>query len=188
MTVKIEHNSNYLEWIGRWSMRRKTTPPYVGILGFGWVNRQSAQQQPADQSAQQPKPENAKEMYRQKDVQDRAALKPMNGMPEQPKADLETIKTRMEKASQHLNQGVPAPSTAPADSTASPEPSRQKMDGQDKAAPELSPTSLQAGKTSLEKDAASPSPEKNSTEQVKPSPTPSPSHTPSPGGRGGWER
>jgi len=151
-------------------------------------NRHSGQQQPADQSVQQPKPENAKEWHTRKDAEDRAALKPVESVPEQSKADMAEIRARLEKGSQHLSQGAAMPSSAPADSTASPEPSRQKIAGQDKAAPELSPTSLQGGKTSQEKDAGAPSVEQKSIEKATPSPTPSPTPTPPPHGRGGWER
>jgi hypothetical protein len=132
---------------------------------------------------QQQKPETAKEMYAQKAVDDRAALKPLDRLPEQSKVELADAKARFEKGTQNMNQGAPTPTPAPSDSTASPEAMRQGMANQDKATPELSPTSMQAGKTTPEKEVAAPA-----MEQPKPTPTPSPSHTPSPHGRGGWER
>lgn len=158
----------------------------MAFLDF--IKNRDGQRPTAEQQSQQQKPENAKEMYTRKDAQDRAAMKSLESVPEQSKADIAEIRARLEKGSQHLNQGAASPTAAPADSTASPEPSRQKIAGQDKAAPELSPTSLQAGKTSQEKDAGSPSVEQTSIEKTSPSPTPSASPTPSPRGRGGWER
>jgi hypothetical protein len=157
----------------------------MAFLDF--IKNRDVQRPAAEQQSQQQKPDNAREYFSRQDAQDKAALKPLDGMPAQSKVELDEVKARMEKGSQHLNQEAPASTPAPQDGASSPEAARQPMNNQDKAAPELSPTSMQAGTTVSEKDAPAVSSEPPAKEDPKPTPTPDPSPTPSPRGRG-WER
>jgi hypothetical protein len=119
--------------------------------------RQSGQQQPVDQSAQQPKPETAKEMYSRQAELERTGQKSVQQMPVAEKSQASALGARLDKATQHIQQNAPSQTPAPADGTSGPEPMRQNMTGQDKAAPNLSPTSAQMGQTANEKTAAAPS-------------------------------
>lgn len=128
----------------------------MGFLDF--IKNRQGQSPAAEQQSQQQKPETYKEAKTQEAMRDKAALKPIDGLPAQPRADLEEVKARMEKASQHLNQNAPTPAPAQADSSNnSPEAQRQMTTGQDKAAPPQSPTSAEVGKTAKEQEAAAPS-------------------------------
>ena len=124
----------------------------MAILDFIKNRRQQPEQ------SQNQKPETAKEMYARESVQDKAALKPIDRLPEQPRAELAEVKARLEIGTQHLNQNAQTPAPSQADSTNnSPEAARQMMSGQEKAAPALSPTSGQLGKTANEQAGSSPS-------------------------------
>jgi hypothetical protein len=158
----------------------------MAFLDF--IKNRDVQRPAAEQQSQQQKPDHAREHFARRDAQDKAALKPLDGLPAQPKAELDEVKARMEKASQHLHQDVSAPVVAPQDSASSPEAARQNMSNQEKATPELSPTSMQAGTTVSEKDAPAVTNEAPVKEEPKPTPTPDPSPTPTPRGRDGWER
>jgi hypothetical protein len=127
-------------------------------------NRQD--QQSAQQTEQ--KPETAKAMYIQQ-------------LSDADRSQSKELGARLDKATQHIQQDTQPGAAAPADGTGSPEPMRQKMTAQDKAAPSLSPTSGQMGTPASEKDATQPSQESPKPEAVK---APSmPQHS-----RGGWER
>jgi hypothetical protein len=145
------------------------------------------QQQQAEQAAPA-KQETARDYHVRQDAQDKAALRPMDGLPEQPKAELNEVKARMEKATQQLNQEAAVSAPAPQDGASSPEPLRQNMASQGKPTPDLTPTSMQAGSTLLEKDAPAITSEPKVKESPSPTPTPDPTPTPGPRGRGGWER
>lgn len=112
-------------------------------------NRQ--QSQSAEQS-QQSKPETAKEMYSRETSQSTAGAKSMQQMPPEQQAKVAEISGKLQQATQHMGQAE-APSSAPQDGTTSPQPMAQKMTSQDKAAPALSPTSMQAGTRSTEQEA-----------------------------------
>src|SRR5579859_4501115 len=129
----------------------------MAFLDF--IKNREGQRPVAEQQSQQQKPENAREAHILKDAQDKAALKPVQQMPEADKSQARELGARLDKATQHIQQNTPALTSAPADSTSSPEPMRQNMTGQDKAAPDLSPTSAQLGQVGHEKEAAAPSQE-----------------------------
>lgn len=112
-------------------------------------NRQ--QSQSADQS-QPSKTETAKEMYSREASQGKASAKSMQQMPPEQQAKVTEISGKLQQATQHMGQAE-APAVAPQDSTASPQPMRQNMMSQDKAAPSLSPTSAQAGTPGTEQNA-----------------------------------
>lgn len=124
------------------------------------------QEQPAAQSQSQ-KPETAKEMYRQKDVQDKAALKPLDRLKPEHQTTVEAIKTEFQKSTQHQEKSAPTAAPVPADATASPQPMQQKMMSQDKPAPDLSPTSAQKGTKAMEQDAPAASEQAQSKTQEK---------------------
>jgi hypothetical protein len=134
----------------------------MAILDF--IKNRQAQQQSKDQAAQ-PKPETAREMYARQGEQERASSRPMDQMPPQQQAKVEEVKAEMQKATQHLDHQAPANAHAPADATANPQPMRQNMMAQDKAAPQQSPTSAQLGQTANDKSASAPSREGQSQSQ-----------------------
>jgi hypothetical protein len=133
-------------------------------------NRTQAQQ-PVSQTAQTQKPETAKPMYAQEEVNDKATRPRVERMSKDQLSKAQEIGARFEAATKHLNQNVPSPPAGPADGATSPEPSRQNMMNQDKTAPALSPTSMQAGKTAPEKPAEK-TPEKGRPDTL-PRPKPS---------------
>jgi hypothetical protein len=139
----------------------------MAFLDF--INNRQGQRPAGEQQSQQQKPDTYKQAKTREAVEDKAALKPLDKLPEQPRADLNEVKARMEKASQQLNQNAPAPAPSQADSTNdSREAQRQMMTSQDKAAPDLSPTSAQRGATAKEQDASKPSQEPPSKTQEQP--------------------
>jgi hypothetical protein len=123
----------------------------MAILDF-IKNRQSQQQTPSEQ----PKPETAKEMYTREASQDKANAKSLDQMTATGKARASDIRDDLQ------NSIKPAASqeaviSSPTDGDAAPHAVRQNMNNQDKAAPSLSPTSEQMGKTSADKEVAAPS-------------------------------
>jgi hypothetical protein len=127
----------------------------------------NGQQQSATQSSQNQKSETAKEMYTREAAREKSAVKPMDQMPPDQQGKVEAIREKLQKATQHIQQNAPAQQGAPTDSTARPEPMRQNMVSQDKAAPALSPTSGQAGVTAAGKSAATPSQDSSAKSQEK---------------------
>jgi len=155
-------------------------------------NRQASEKTPAAGTPQQQrsdstKPQTAKEMYTREAANEKTSRNPVERMPEDQRAKAQEIGARLDNATNHLNQNAQTPSPAPADSASSPEASRQNMTNQDKAAPDLSPTSMQAGSTGHE--AHSPAHSNDAPADSRQNDIQSPSQTPSPSrGRGGWER
>jgi hypothetical protein len=126
-------------------------------MGFlGWIrNRNAAQQQSAANKSQEPRPENAKQMYAREAAQERANRTPLDRMPAEQQAKVDKIKATLEKATQHIERSTET-SPTPVDANGGREAVRQNMTAQDKAAPAFSPTSAQAGKTPLEKPVKAP--------------------------------
>jgi hypothetical protein len=148
--------------------------------------RTATQQSPVARTSQEqtpeaPAPQTARQMYAQQSAQEKTP--PLNQMPQDQQARLEAIKTTLQKATQHIDKNAAAPSPAPADSTDSQEAMRQKMTGQDKAAPALSPTSAEAGQRAAELNSPSNvTPMKTPEKQVTRAPQTVPRRPPS------WER
>jgi hypothetical protein len=141
-----------------------------------WVKNRGKEQSNAPEKPQQ-KPETIHELTARRDKEDKANIKPMSQLSPDQQARVDEVKTRMEKATSHLQPNASTPAPAPADSNASPQAMRQNMMNQDKAAPDLSPTSAQSGTTTPAKEKETPAP--------TPEPTPppkAPSRSPS------WER
>ena len=137
----------------------------MALLDF--IKNREGQRPVAEQQSQQQKPENAKEWHTRKDAQDKAALKPLDQIKPEHQARVETIKTELQKSTQHQEKTAPAPAPAPEDATASPQPMQQKMMSQDKAAPDLSPTSAQKGTKAMDQEAPAASGQGQSKTQEK---------------------
>jgi hypothetical protein len=130
-------------------------------------NRQQAEQE----QASQPKPETAKEMYSRQAEQESAGRNAVAQIPDADKAQAKELGARLDKATQHIQQGASSSPEAPADGASSPEPMRQNMTAQDKEAPALSPTSGQRG--AVEHEQESPAPSQGSRPQTIARTTPS---------------
>jgi hypothetical protein len=142
---------------------------WSGEMGFlSWIKRPGAgRQQPVVETK---KPETAKQMYTRENAQERANRTPMDRMSEEQRAKVDAIKERLQKATQHIDRNGATPS--PESSSGGREATRQNMTAQEKAAPALSPTSVQAGKTPLEKPVKAPEKPKERPQTV-PRPRPS---------------
>jgi hypothetical protein len=147
-------------------------------------NRNASQQQSVANKSQEQKPETAKEMYSRQAAQERADRKPVEQIPQADKAAAKSVGERIDKATQHLREQRPAQSS-PGDSASSPEPMRQNMMNQDKAAPALTPTSAQAGTPAVDKaapEASKGAPAKTQEKPAQRAPQSVPRRPPS------WER
>lgn len=154
--------------------RCEETMPFLDFIH----NRNASQQQSVAQTSQSQAPENAKQMYARQAAEEKANEKPIDRLPADQRVQVEAIKAKLEKATQHITKD--AGSVAPASSDGSREAMRQNMTGQDKTAPALSPTSAQAGKTAGEKSPA------NEPAKTQDKPTQRPQTMPRP--RPSWER
>jgi hypothetical protein len=157
----------------------------MALLDFMKRDQAPAQQPVAktqqEQTQETSAPQTARQMYAQKAAQEKTP--PLNQMPQDQQARLEAIKATLQKATQHIDKNAAAPSPAPADGTDSREAMRQKMTGQDKAAPALSPTSAEAGQRAAELNSPSNvTPMKTPEKQVTRAPQTVPRRPPS------WER
>jgi len=112
-------------------------------------NRQAQQQQ----SASQPKPETAKEMYSREAAQDRASARPVDQIPHSQQEKVDGIKADLQQAMRGANADAPQSAPVVAEGATGPQPMAQMSMNQDKAAPALSPTSAQAGTRLSEQDA-----------------------------------
>jgi hypothetical protein len=136
-----------------------------------WMKEKLAtRQQPVAKTAQQQKPETAKEMYTREAAMEQQSRKPLARMRESDKTETKRLASLLEKATQHLRNDSPAPSAMAGEGAANPEPMRQNMLAQDNAAPALSPTSGQKGTPDPGKGA--PFTEMPPTGQPKSSPKP----------------
>ena len=115
-------------------------------MGFlGWIrDRNAAQQQSVANKSQEPRPENAKQMYAREAEQEKTAAKPITA---EIKTQADRALATINKASQHAQ---PGPSQAPADNAGSPEAHLQKQHGQSRAQEALSPTDSAAGQTATQ--------------------------------------
>jgi hypothetical protein len=146
-------------------------------------NRNASRQEPDTSKSQEQKPETAKEMYTRQAAQDKANQKPIEQIPQADKDVAKSVGERIDRETQHLQERSPAqPSVG--ETASSPEPMRQTMLSQNKAAPALTPTSAQAGITEAEKSA--PSPSKDAPAKAPEKPAHFPQTLPRP--RPSWER
>jgi hypothetical protein len=89
-------------------------------------------------------------MYSRQAEQERTSAKPMDRIAPDQRGRVDAVKADLQKATQTLGHDAASSAPAPADATTSPQPMAQKMVSQDKAAPALSPTSMQAGTRATE--------------------------------------
>ena len=130
-------------------------------------------QQAPGETPQPPNPQTAREMYTQRDAQEKASAKPIS--PEV-KAQADRVMQTLDKGSFHLRaEPAPAPSSGTGGNS---EPMRQKALSQEHVAFLLSPTTTQVGRVA---ETPSEAPSKDSAE--RPARPQSPSKS-----RGGWER
>jgi hypothetical protein len=108
-------------------------------------NRQTSAQQSVASTQQAQKPETAKQMYTREAANEKVNRTPVERMPEDQRAKAREIGARLDKATHHLNQEVPA--VAPSDGMNNQAAMRQSMTGQERTAPALSPTGGHAGRT-----------------------------------------
>ena len=130
-------------------------------------NRQSQQQQ----TAEQPKPETAKQMFTREAGEERANQKPLQ-LTEKQEASVKEANGLFRQASDSKEQVTPTP--APSGGATDPQqPMVQPSMNQDKAAPDMSPTSAQAGGREKQQGVSV-------SDAPTPTPTPSPGRGPSP--------
>jgi hypothetical protein len=108
------------------------------------------QQQPAQEQAQNQKPETAKDMYARQAVQEKADARPITPAI---KAQADRALATMNKASQHVD---PQSKAGASESSGSPQAQLQKQNNQDKTQEALSPTDNAAAKTALQKTEKAP--------------------------------
>jgi len=130
-------------------------------------------QQPSD--APEQKPKTAKQMYTREAAQEKASAKPVDqGLTTDQRAVLSDVQGKMQAWTPPENTPPPSPASPGA---ANPQPMAQKMENQENTAPALSPTSMQAGERSSEKESPAPSPETQEKSSQRPQtmqrPTPS---------------
>jgi hypothetical protein len=101
---------------------------------------------PGADMAQEQKLESAKEMYTQREAQEKATQKSVEQIPEADKAVAGEAEERMDKAMRHPGQSTPGPSAPPGEGGNSSEAGRQDITGLGKAVSALSPTSGQAAR------------------------------------------
>ena len=102
------------------------------------------QQQSTEQSTQ-PKPETAREMYARETAVQQATAKPLSQISPEQQSKVVEAQTLYSRGTREAGQTTPAPTSLPEDGATSPQPMRQNMISQDKATPNLSPTSAQSG-------------------------------------------
>jgi transglutaminase/protease-like cytokinesis protein 3 len=107
-----------------------------------FIKNHDGQRPAAEQQSQQQKPEISREASSA--VQEQPS-KTVSQMPEDIRARARDIGSRIEQSGQNIEQSASALPQAPTEATGNQQPLRQNMTAQDKPAPDLSPTSFQAG-------------------------------------------
>ncbi len=134
----------------------------MAFLDF--IKNRDVQRPAAEQQSQQSRDETYKQKMTREVGEDKASAKPITHLPKEHQTRVDAVKAEMEKVSQQSPVNQTAVTQPPPDSTDNQQPMRQPMVNQDKPAPNLSPTTAQAGVTM--KDVKGPS---------SPAETPSPS-------------
>lgn len=115
-------------------------------------------------------PEQRTETYKQSKTREaeleRANARPVDRVSPRQQAMMAEAQEQWRNATQQPEKSS-APSPAPADAATNPQPMVQKMENQDKAAPALSPTTIQAGARESEKEAPAPSAESQQKSQER---------------------
>lgn len=131
-------------------------------------------QSPAAEPQSQSQPETAKQMYTRQAAEEQTAPKPSEMVRPGQEAKVAEAQALFNKATQEPQSPTPTPTPAP-EGTANPQPMQQQGIGQERIAPEMSPTSSLASARAQEADgpsAPSPTPAK-SQQQTVARPTPS---------------
>lgn len=119
-----------------------------------FTDSQKGQQNVAKAASE--KPENTKQQSHRQHTQGNAGNKAFDQLPEEQRKQVDEVKARLEQATKHLSHDASASTPSPSDGANSPEAMRQKMSGQEKTAPDLSPTSMQKGQAAGEKSVSAP--------------------------------
>lgn len=131
-----------------------------------WIKNRGEQRPTAEQqSQQQPKTEISQDVSTRQASQNLSAKEAVTRLPEDIRSDARQLGARISRAAENSRADAPAlPQASAADATGNQQPMRQAMTGQDKPAPDQSPTSAQRGVRAEEVESPS-----------VPSPTPAPS-------------
>jgi hypothetical protein len=144
----------------------------MAFLDF--IKNRGGQGQAVEQQSQQQKPDVSQDISA-KAAPDNSAAKPTDYVRPEQQARLAEAQALYSKGTQQPEQMTSAPGPMPAEGATDPQPMRQNMMSQDKAAPDLSPTSAQAGTRALEVDgpsAPTPTPAKSQQQTIaRPSPS-----------------
>ena len=105
-------------------------------------------------TADQPKPETAKEMYRREASQENP--KPVQSLTPDQQAKVAQARELFQQGTERAANAPSVNAEAPAGGATSPQPMRQMAMNQDKESPALSPTSAQAGTPSSERQVQAP--------------------------------
>jgi hypothetical protein len=128
----------------------------VNAMAFlDFINNRQGQRPAAEQQSQQQSQQQKPETTREMNVPQ--SQKSVAQIPDSEKSKARELGARIDTLAQNAQQKAPAQTQAPEGGASGPEPQRQMMTGQDKAAPALSPTSAQRGTPATEKDAPAPS-------------------------------
>jgi hypothetical protein len=113
----------------------------MAFLDF--IKNREGQGPAAEQQSQQQKPDVSQDIGA-KTAPENSVAPTQYVRPEQ-QGRLAEAQTLYHEGTREAEQTTPAPTPVPADGATSPQPMRQNMMSQDKAAPDLSPTSAQSG-------------------------------------------
>jgi len=133
----------------------------MAFLDF--IKNRDGQRPVSEQQSQQQKPDISRE---ESNAVSEQPGKTVSHLPEDIRARARDIGSRIEQSAQNIEQSAGTVPQAPTEATGNQQPMRQNMTAQDKPAPDLSPTSFQAGIPA--KDVEGPGP---------PEPTPSTSQS-----------
>lgn len=156
----------------------------MAFLNF--IQEHKAAQQPSTaEKSQETRPQTDRQKYHEQQAREAAGAPKADQISEAHKSQAKELGQALDKSMRQSQGNAPAHTAAPSDGAGSREAMRQNMSSQDKAAPDLSPTSMQSGKSASEKEVASPS-TGGAAKQQEQSPV-APSHTPTapPRGRSG---
>lgn len=112
----------------------------MAFLDF--VKNHDGQRPAGQQQSQQQKPDISREASNALSEQ---PAKTVSQLPEDIRTRARDIGSRIEQSGQNIEQSASTLPQAPTDATGNQQPMRQNMTAQDKPAPDLSPTSFQAG-------------------------------------------
>jgi hypothetical protein len=105
-----------------------------------WVKNRGEQQ-----SQQQEKTEISQDVSTRQPSQNLSAKEAVTRLPENIRSEAQQLGGRINRVAENSQADGPAFPQAPADATSNQQPMRQGMSGQDKVAPDMSPTSAQRG-------------------------------------------